>query len=169
MSLTKTRKIALTGLAAVGVLAGSAGIANAVTSPSNPSVHSTATPAPATDPGSDSTGYTSSVKVPASLQLDSKSEAAADATLANLAKIDLGQATTAATKSVPGKAIEAGLDDEDGNLVYGVDVVTDKGTVEVIVDAGNGKILAHHAEHDYGDHADKGDHADSGATTTPGN
>lgn len=130
MSLTKTRKVALTGLAAIGVLAGSAAIANAVTSPS------------------------SSVTVPAPLQLDAKTDAADDATLANLAKIDLVQATTAAIHTVPGKAIDAELDEEDGNLVYDVEIVTGKGTVEVIVDAGNGKVLAHHVEHDEDGHGD---------------
>lgn len=58
------------------------------------------------------------------------------------AKISLQDAISAATKKVPGKAIEAELESEDGFLVYEVKVMSaDKNITEVYVDAGNSAIL----------------------------
>lgn len=60
-----------------------------------------------------------------------------------LAQITLDQAIQAAQASTPGKVMKAGLEDEDGFLVYGVEVVTpEKAIMEVKVDAGSGKVLA---------------------------
>lgn len=60
-----------------------------------------------------------------------------------LAKVTLDQAIQAALGSTPGKVLKAGLEDEDGFLVYGVEVVTpDEAIMEVKVDAGSGKVLA---------------------------
>ena len=60
----------------------------------------------------------------------------------NLAKVTLQDAVAAATKTVPGKAIEAELESEDGFLVYEVKIVSpDKKVTEVLVDAGNSAIL----------------------------
>lgn len=60
-----------------------------------------------------------------------------------LAKVTLNQAIKSALGSTPGKVLKAGLEDEDGFLVYGVEVVTpDKAIMEVKVDAGSGKVLA---------------------------
>jgi len=60
-----------------------------------------------------------------------------------LAKVTLDQAMQAALASTPGKVMKVGLEDEDGFLVYGVEVVTpDKAIMEVKVDAGSGKVLA---------------------------
>lgn len=65
----------------------------------------------------------------------------------NLAKISLNEAIKVASKKLSGRAREANLENEDGYLVYSVLVVTPKdGLQEVIVDAGNGKILATGAE-----------------------
>lgn len=63
------------------------------------------------------------------------------ASLAALAKVDLTDAVQAAVKHTPGKAIAAELEDEDGFLVYVVDVVSGNKVTEVTVDAGNKKIL----------------------------
>jgi uncharacterized membrane protein YkoI len=73
--------------------------------------------------------------------------------LANLAKIDLGQATAAALAQVPGKVLTAELDDENGNLVYSVEVMAHTREVkDVKVDAGNGTVL----------HVDPDDHDEEG-------
>lgn len=59
-----------------------------------------------------------------------------------LATVTLQEAVDAALASVPGKAIEAELDDEKGYLVYDVKVAgTDNKMHEVTVDAGNKSIL----------------------------
>jgi hypothetical protein len=64
------------------------------------------------------------------------------ATYASLAKITFQQALDAALSRQNGKAIKAELQDEDGFLVYNVEVVTsDQKRHEVKVDAGNGSVL----------------------------
>ena len=61
----------------------------------------------------------------------------------SLAKLTPAQAVQKALAAVPGRLLKTGLENENGFLVYGVEVVTaDKGIVEVKVDAGSGKILA---------------------------
>jgi uncharacterized membrane protein YkoI len=60
----------------------------------------------------------------------------------NSAKVTLQDAVSAATKKVPGKAIEAELESEDGYLVYEVKVISpDKKVTQVYVDAGNASVL----------------------------
>jgi uncharacterized membrane protein YkoI len=62
--------------------------------------------------------------------------------LASLAKIDLTQAMSAALSQVPGTVLNAALDNEDGNLVYSVEIITGPNEVkDVKVDAGNGTVL----------------------------
>ncbi len=64
-----------------------------------------------------------------------------EAQLASLAKVSLVEAIQAAVKNTPGKAISAELEEDDGYLVYSVDVVTGDKVMEVKVDAGDKKIL----------------------------
>lgn len=59
------------------------------------------------------------------------------AKLQPLAKITAQQAQQAAETAVGGKASSVKLEDEDGNLVYAVEI----GKQEFIVDAGNGRVL----------------------------
>ncbi|MCM0592309.1 MAG: PepSY domain-containing protein [Gloeotrichia echinulata DEX184] len=59
------------------------------------------------------------------------------AKLQQLAKITAQQAQQAAEASVKGKANSVKLENEDGNLVYTVEI----GQQDVKVDAGNGKVL----------------------------
>jgi uncharacterized membrane protein YkoI len=64
------------------------------------------------------------------------------ATYANLAKITFQQAIDTALSRQSGKLIKVELQDEDGFLVYNVEVVTpDSKRYEVKVDAGNGSVL----------------------------
>jgi uncharacterized membrane protein YkoI len=83
--------------------------------------------------------YSSSVTV-----ADSGTENEADdAALAGLAKISPDQAKSAALAAVPGTAGKVELENEDGNVVFGVEVTTAGGSkMDVKVDAGNGKVLA---------------------------
>ena len=59
----------------------------------------------------------------------------------SLARITAEQARSAALAKVPGTVVGATLENEDGNLVYGVAVRTTAGERDVKVDAGNGSVL----------------------------
>lgn len=64
------------------------------------------------------------------------------AKLAALAKIDATQASSAALAQVPGKVLKVTLDNENGNLVYSVEIHTTANEAkDVKVDAGTGKVL----------------------------
>ena len=76
----------------------------------------------------------------------SSAERAESARYQKLARITGDQARSAALASVPGTATSVELENEDGNLVYGVTVKTTTGESDVKVDAGNGKVL--HVEAD---------------------
>ncbi|MCX5105810.1 PepSY domain-containing protein [Streptomyces sp. NBC_00264] len=68
------------------------------------------------------------------------------------ARTGVAEAVTAAVKAVPGTVTEAELDDEDGGLVWELDVYgSDKVWHDVTVDAGNGKVLGKHTSDDDGD------------------
>jgi len=87
-------------------------------------------------------GFTNSDKVEitgGSIKVQNQTEGA----FPGLAKITMDQADSFALASVPGQILKTGLEDENGFLVYGVEVVTaDKTIMEVKVDAGSGKVLA---------------------------
>lgn len=110
--------------------------------------------------GDHSPAYTSSVTV-----ADSGTESSAnDAALAAAAKITPDQAKTAALAAVPGTAGKVELDNENGSVVFGVEVTNAAGArTDVKVDAGNGKVLAQEA----GDanESDAGGAADGESTT----
>ncbi|WP_326767880.1 PepSY domain-containing protein [Streptomyces sp. NBC_01591] len=71
------------------------------------------------------------------------------ATSGSTARVDVGDAASAAVKAVPGTVTEAELDDEDGGLVWELDVYgSDKAWHDVTVDAGNAKVLGKHVSDD---------------------
>lgn len=73
-----------------------------------------------------------------SIQVKSDDEAG----FAGMATVSLDSAINAALKQVPGKVLKAELENENGYLVYGVEIAkADHQIVDVKVDAGNGKIL----------------------------
>jgi uncharacterized membrane protein YkoI len=73
-----------------------------------------------------------------------------------LAKITRDQAVEKALAAVHGQVLKTDLEDGNGFLVYGIELVTaDKTIVDVKVDAGSGKILAMRQ-----DKADDEDHED---------
>lgn len=81
--------------------------------------------------------YNSSIKVP-----NADGETGEAGMLAALTKIDTTQAIAAALKQVPGKVLKASLDNENGNVVYSVEINSpSNGVVDVKVDAGNGTVL----------------------------
>lgn len=86
-------------------------------------------------------------------------EKQSEAEFPSMAKISMDQAVQQALASVQGQVLKTELEDEDGFLVYGVEVVgTDKAIVEVKVDAGSGKVLA--MERDKADDEDHDDRED---------
>lgn len=65
-----------------------------------------------------------------------------ESALVNLAAISLPDAVARATASHPGKPLKAELENEDGFLIWSVEMVDASGTTtEVTVDAGNGAVL----------------------------
>ncbi len=69
-------------------------------------------------------------------------ESEESAQLAHLAKITPEDAKAIALKKVGGEIKKVELDDENGNVVYSVEMIKDQKELDVKVDAGNGKILS---------------------------
>ena len=81
--------------------------------------------------------YESSVKVG-----NNEGEGGEAANLSSLAKIDAAKAITAAQARVSGNVLKVSLDNENGNLVYSVEIKTASNEVkDVKVDAGSGNVL----------------------------
>ena len=78
--------------------------------------------------------------------------AASQAEFARHAKVSRQQAEAAALAVQPGQVVKAKLDDEEGYLVWQIDVKHPRGTTEIAVDAGNSKVLAAEDEEDDDDH-----------------
>ncbi len=96
-------------------------------------------PTNATGKNVQSPSYTGSIKLAQNSNLSESQEASA---LQKLAKITPEQAKSAALAEVKGTAVKVSLEDENGYLVYSVEVKTAKGLMkDVKVDAGNGKVL----------------------------
>jgi uncharacterized membrane protein YkoI len=58
-------------------------------------------------------------------------------------RITMDQAVQKAMARVPGQVLKTELEDENGFLVYGIEMVTgDQTIVKVMVDAGSGTVLA---------------------------
>ncbi len=81
--------------------------------------------------------YTSSITVPES----SLSEEQESSELAKYATISEKPAETVALQLVPGELGKIGLENENGNVVYSVEIMTSTGITDVKVDAGNGHVL----------------------------
>lgn len=85
-----------------------------------------------------SPAYQSSIKVP-NQQNGERGEAAR---LAALARIDAARAISAAQAQVRGTVLRAALDNENGNLVYSVEIKTAGNEIkDVKIDAGNGAVV----------------------------
>ncbi len=58
------------------------------------------------------------------------------------AKIDITQALQAVSKLQPGKIVKAELEEENGFLVWEIEVITEAGSIaELLLDAGDGSVL----------------------------
>jgi uncharacterized membrane protein YkoI len=79
-------------------------------------------------------------------EAEDRAEGAESERLKGLARITPEQAQAAAVAQVPGTVKKVELENEDGNLVYGVEIKTANGESDVKVDAGDGRVL--HVEKD---------------------
>lgn len=169
MSMSKRfkhrNKAVVAGLATAAALAGGVGVAAASGSsgaPDNPKSSSQAEgpeqPEGTEQPeGAEQREPSLNGSVPVQ-EVAGENEKQASARLSAQAKITQQEAEQAALVAVPGTVSGSELGDENGSLVWQVDVVkADSSQVEVKVDAGNGKVLAQEA----GDQSE-GDSKDSG-------
>lgn len=76
-----------------------------------------------------------------SVETENKAETAESANLEKLAGITPEQAKSAALAQVAGTVRKVELENEDGNVVYGVAIQTASGERDVKVDAGSGQVL----------------------------
>ncbi|GAA3823832.1 PepSY domain-containing protein [Cellulomonas soli] len=160
-SIRSTRAKAVTwsvaGLALIGLSA--AGAAQASSSPSDTSTT-------VQQEASDGDGETADDAQDASVagtvaapeQATEQDDTAEQAALTALADVTAEQAAATAVGAVPGTAGTPQLEDEDGWVVWSV-VVTDAqgAATEVVVDAGNGQVLATQADDDQETADDAGD------------
>ena len=85
-----------------------------------------------------------------------------EAVQAEMTKISLDSAVSKALKAVPGKVLKVELENENGSLVYGVEIAkADHQIADVKVDAGNGKVLKIDADQDNHE-GHKGEDSDNG-------
>lgn len=105
-----------------------------------------------TGSGTASQGEHREVKIKGSISLPESAheqgDAAEAAHLTKLATVDQKTANAAARATIPGgSVVDTNLGEEDGSVVYDVSVKDPSGaTSEVIVDAGNAKVLASETE-----------------------
>lgn len=85
--------------------------------------------------------YTASIKAPQLNQKQEVGETQEAKMLEGYAKITPKDAEAAALAKVPGKVVKVSLDNENGNVVYSVEIATGTGIKDVKVDAGNGHVL----------------------------
>ena len=73
------------------------------------------------------------------------------------AKITLIQAITTAEQKAGGRAAHAGLENENGRLVFGVEVMNSQQATDVKVDAISGQVLSAQADKADAEHEGKGE------------
>ena len=139
---------------ALGLVLGSVGIAAAATGPSSepgaPADDTTEVQEPA---------YTGSIDAPA--EDESLTEAEEAAQLEGLTGITADDAAAAAAAAVGGDVTQVELDDENGTVVYSVEITDAAGAdVDVKVDAGNGAILDQQGDGGEAEDADEADDDD---------
>jgi len=121
---------------AVGLALGGAALAGAAQNPSASETDQTQDPS-----------YGSSISAP---EKDYGSEAEESKALQDLATISPQQARDAALAQVPGEAGKTELENENGSIVYSVEITDSSGAAhDMKVDAGNGRVV--HQENEAGE------------------
>ena len=137
MPLSRTKRLIAVGATALGATVGLAGIVG-FTSADAPKQPASAQADGKSGDQTQDPGYASSVTAP---EQNGQSEADQSAALQSLAKISPDQARDAALAAVPGTADKVELDNENGNVVYSVQITANGAKTDVKVDAGNGSVL----------------------------
>ena len=158
MQYSKKLRTLIAGSAiAIATVGGVAGVAAAQSSGSAP-----------TNTTAESPAYKSSVTAPNGPDTGKDNEGSESAALQPLAKVTPEQAKAAALAAVPGTANNVELENENGNVVYGVEVTDASGnTTDVKVDAGNGTVLAKEADQNDGGNEKAGANDTPEANDTP--
>jgi uncharacterized membrane protein YkoI len=81
--------------------------------------------------------YTSSVVIQDSTMTENQEAQA----LQQYATISQQTAVNVALNEIPGTPVKVVLENENGNVVYSVEILTSSGNMDVKVDAGNGQVL----------------------------
>ncbi len=116
-----------------------------------------------TPPASTQTNHEENVQDPIYAGSISVPENMSDQNLAGLAKITASDAENAALAQFPGATvIKTKLDNENGTLVYSVELQTTSGIKDVKVDAGTAQILYTNSG---GDHSESSSASESGEAT----
>jgi uncharacterized membrane protein YkoI len=162
-----TKVLGAIGIAA-GLGLGAAGIAAAATDTSSP-----ASSAPAVAQESRTGQDQQDPELNGSVQVPEQQHEVNDATEAQAlqaaAKITPEQAKQAALAALPGTVGRVELDNENGSVVYSVEVTATGTTTDVKVDAGNGKVLAQESSETDGTKETGSEHAgnETDDTETP--
>lgn len=153
------KQVIATGTLVTALALGSTGVAVATTGAASPPANSGTSEQdpsyvgtiPAPSDGTADAGETEGAEGPDGTEGtegtdDTAAEAAESASLSGLAKVSPEAATAAALKAVPGTAGAAQLENENGYVVYGVEITAADGSVvDVKIDAGDGSVLAQDA------------------------
>ncbi len=144
MNISKRKKTVIGSLAGLLLIGGIASTGIAAANAAN----NTAPPSSSQGEKGESQEVTIKGSIAVTESATEESDVVEAAKLAKLATIDQKGADAAALASVPGSSVVSNsLDNEDGFLVYKVTVKDKAGTMtEVIVDAGNAKVLATEVE-----------------------
>lgn len=159
----KKRRLIVAPAIVAAALAGGSIAAQAQTPPQQPQQQQPAQP----DSGADAQdpSYTGTVPVPQTPDNGTEAkdnESQESAALAGLAKVTADEARAAALAQFPGATVKkVSLDDENGWLVWSVDLLDGTTSRDVKVDAGSGTIL--HVDSGDGAESEGGSEADSGA------
>jgi uncharacterized membrane protein YkoI len=150
-----SRHLVIGGAAAAGLTLGVAALAGAATTPDQQ--------AAAEQDNVQEPSYNGSIEAPEGPE--SQSEADEAKALEALATITPDEAEQAARVAVPdGTVNEVELEDENGSVVYGVEMTDADGSeVDVKIDAGDGTVLGQENEADEGEE-DEADEADESET-----
>lgn len=149
MSITdRSKRVFAGGAAAVGLTLGVAALAGAATSPDQ--TPPTDTTVDVEQNESQDPTLDGSIQTPEDESLSEADEAKA---LEGLAKISPADAEQLALAAVPGTVNgPAELANEDGSVIYEMEITAADGTVtEVVIDAGNGAVLAQETGDSEGD------------------
>ncbi|MEF3169319.1 MAG: PepSY domain-containing protein [Deltaproteobacteria bacterium] len=89
-----------------------------------------------------------------------------EAAYPSLATVTFEQAVQKASEAVPGSVLKTQLEDENGFLVYGIEMVTpDRKVMEIKVDAGSGEVLAMEPDEQDDEKAEKNDELEAQENT----